>query len=76
MELSKARRLAQQSKHIIGKILSVCKDFKAHPLKWNPNTRDIASRLISLNLASLKRIYAEHPELKPIRVKQLNLFNQ
>lgn len=67
--------MVAQSKHVIGKTLWICKDFKANPLKWNPQLPQSAGRILRMNFASLKRIYSKYPELKPVRVKQLNLFD-
>jgi hypothetical protein len=48
--------------------------MKKNPSNYTPEMKEITRRQLRNNLAVIKRLYRDHPEIKPERVEQLNLF--
>ncbi|MBE3145401.1 MAG: hypothetical protein IMZ61_15990 [Planctomycetes bacterium] len=64
MDLTKARRLVSHNRRNIGRLLRLAQEGQR------------VGEDLSKTFADLKRLYTQYPEIKPIRVKQLSLFNQ
>ena len=90
MDICKARRIASRQRQNIGRLLASLKKMKVsfqdeilvmhgHVIrpqsvepsmsKWNETVE-----LLRANMKDLRRLYAQYPQIKPIRSKQLNLF--
>lgn len=69
MDTAQARSLAQHDRQVIGRVLGLARQAQGRGERV-PQLNE------SLSKASrdLHRLYKLHPEIKPIRVKQLSLF--
>ena len=73
MNVMKARSLALQAKSNIGRLLRLCKEARRDP----SNSRELRdlTRQLKHQQYDLNRLYGMHPEIGPIKVRQLNLFS-
>ena len=71
MNTFKARTIVQQSRSNIGRCLRILKGVDKHA---EPQAYYKACNLLRQNMADVKRLQREHPEIKPERVRQLSLF--
>jgi len=74
MDITRARSLARQGRRNIGILLNQLKKIKETPDNYPPDLRAVNYQLLSANITNLRTIYQAFPEIKPIRVRQLNLF--
>ena len=63
MNLTKARKLASYNRRNIGRLLRLAREGQR------------VGEDLSKTLVDLRRLYTQYPDIKPIRVKQLSLFN-
>jgi hypothetical protein len=70
MNTTKARMIVKQSRSNIGRCLRILKgvDKRAEPQAYYK-----ACDLLRQNMADVKRLCVQYPEIKPERVKQLSL---
>jgi hypothetical protein len=71
MNTFKARSIVQQSRSNIGRCLRILKGTDKHT---EPQAYYKACDLLRQNIADVKRLQREYPEIKPERVRQLSLF--
>ena len=76
MDITRARSLALEGRRNIGILLNQLKKIKETPDNFSPDAKAIRYRLLSANLLDVRGIYQTFPEIKPIRVRQLNLFTK
>jgi ABC-type phosphate transport system auxiliary subunit len=72
MELSKARAIVGQSRANIGRCLRILKGVnkETEPLAYYKACKELRA-----NMTDVKQLHLKYPELKPEKVRQLNLFN-
>lgn len=71
MNLSKARAIVCQSRSNIGRCLRI---LKGTDKGSEPQTYYKACNELRANMADVKRLHQEYPEIKPEKVRQLSLF--
>jgi hypothetical protein len=71
MNISKARMIVAFDKAMFGKLLNSYKD----PNNQGKRRRE-TGEFIKAFLLDLKYFYRKYPELRPVKVKQLNLFRK
>lgn len=77
MNAFRARGLAEQARSNIGRCLQLSYKIKHTPATDVPPVTKTAIRANLIdNKLLLKRLYQEHPEIKPEKVKQLSLFSK
>ena len=71
MNQFKARTIVQQSRSNIGRCLRILKGVDK---KTEPQAYYKACDLLRQNMADVKRLQQEYPEIRPEKVRQLSLF--
>jgi hypothetical protein len=70
MNTLKARTIVKQSRSNIGRCLRI---LKGTDKSKEPRVYYMACSLLRQNMADVKRLYREYPEIKPEKVRQLSL---
>lgn len=71
MNAFKARGIVSQSKSNIGRCLRILKGVDK---RTEPQAYYRACNELRANMADVKRLRQEHPEIRPEKVRQLSLF--
>lgn len=74
MNIHRARSLAASSRKNIGILLNRFRDAKKNPANHPVGSLSSGRELLLSNIAALNRLYKEYPDIKPIRCRQLSLF--
>jgi hypothetical protein len=71
MNTSKARTIVRQSRSNIGRCLRILRGVNK---RTDPQAYYRACNELRANMADVKRLHREYPEIKPEKVRQLSLF--
>ncbi len=74
MRLDKARMALHTNRSIIGHTLYKFRLMKAHPSNYTLQDRDAARSKLKVAQILCKHLLERHPEIRPIKVRQLHLF--